>query len=228
VTAGGLTVRAHSVHSAAASAMALPSPRTAPLPAMICKAAPRALGPSRSGSWAARRLLFGAEGWRHRGDGGVRTTAPEPGAQAEASRRRRRGQRRQRTRARHPELAPAPAAAVNARSTIRSVHHASRLLRRGTMSVPMALAHAAITSAQPATAANDRMATGTTIRAPFNGLRQHRTYDRSARQGQGKEPQAPPGPPPRRGTAIGDGQLPGCGRGSIGGGRRCRRGWSGW
>ncbi len=45
---------------------------------------------------------------------------------------------------------------------------------RGTISVPMTLAHAATTSAPPATAASDRPAAGTTIRAPLHGPQPHR------------------------------------------------------
>jgi len=71
--------------------------------------------------------------------------------------------------------------ARKARFTIRSVHRVSQLLpRRDTMSVPMALAHAAITSAPPAIAASDRPVTGITIWALLDDPQSHRTYDRPA------------------------------------------------
>jgi hypothetical protein len=77
-----------------------------------------------------------------------------------------------RSRSRRAVSAAAPIAtmnAQNARPTIRSVHRVTPLPRRGTMSAPMTFVQATITSAPPATAANDRTATGTTIRALLSG-----------------------------------------------------------
>jgi hypothetical protein len=52
----------------------------------------------------------------------------------------------------------------NAQFTARSAHRVSQLvMARGTISVPMTLAHAVSTSTAPAAAANERPTSGTTM-----------------------------------------------------------------
>src|SRR5262245_8904988 len=63
--------------------------------------------------------------------------------------------------------ATAPVTSRNAQFTLRSAHRVSQLLTgRGTISVPMMLAHAVSTSRPPATAATERPASGTTMGPP--------------------------------------------------------------
>src|SRR5215472_5746909 len=60
-----------------------------------------------------------------------------------------------------------PVTRRNTQFTLRSTHRVSQLLTgRGTISVPMTLAHAVSTSAAPTAAATQRAASGTTMGSP--------------------------------------------------------------
>src|SRR5215471_11622131 len=60
-----------------------------------------------------------------------------------------------------------PVTRRNTQFTLRSTHRVSQLLTgRGTISVPMTLAHAVSTSAAPKAAATQRAASGTTMGSP--------------------------------------------------------------